>query len=370
MSRFVRKLALDVAPMLVLAGAAITMARDTAPPKARRRWHEPGRGRTATSPRQIPAKGWQDILLRTKSEFLEDQIPMISAGVTFYILLALFPGLGAFVALYGLFADVAQAQRDLQLLSFMLPPDALKLIGEQMIRLATANGGGLSLAFIGGLLLSIWSANGAMKAMMTGLNIAYDETERRNFFKKTLTSLAFTLGLLAFVIVACALLAAQPAIATFVGTRAASVFGAITWPVLALGLMGALAVLYRYGPSRERPRWRWITWGSVAALVLWAAASGLFSIYVGNFAHYDKTYGPLGAVIGFMMWSWISTVVILLGAELNAEIEHQTAMDTTTGAPLPLGLRGATMADTVGAAQGELRRRKPSGRPPRIAKAS
>ncbi|HEY8571188.1 YihY/virulence factor BrkB family protein [Phenylobacterium sp.] len=368
MPRPLRHFALDLAPLLVLAGAGVTLLRDTAPPKAKARWHERGRGREATSPRQIPARGWKDILLRTKTEFQEDQIPMIAAGVTFYTLLAFFPALGAFVALYGLFADAAEAQKHLQLLAFMLPPDALKFIGEQMVRLAAGNEGGLSFAFVSGLLLSIWSANGAMKAMMTGLNIAYDETEKRKFVRKTATSLAFTVSFLLFVLVACGVLAAGPAIETFVGREAVTLFRWISYPLLLVGMAGGLAALYRYGPSRDRAQWRWISWGSVVALLAWIAACAAFSIYVGNFAHYDKTYGPLGAVIGFMMWSWLSTVVILFGAELNAEIEHQTAVDTTTGAPKPLGFRGAKMADTVGAAQDKAR--KPSGRPPKMSKAA
>jgi membrane protein len=241
MPRLLRHLALDVAPLMLLAGAGVTLLRDTAPPQAKARWHERGRGRHAHSPREIPARGWKDILLRTKTEFQEDQIPMIAAGVTFYTLLAFFPALGAFVALYGLFADVAEAQRHLALLSFMLPPDALRFIGEQMVRLAASNEGGLSLAFVTGLLLSIWSANGAVKAMMTGLNIAYDETEKRNFFRKTLTSLAFTVAFLLFVLAACAVLAAGPAIETFIGRGPATLFRWISYPLLLVGLAVGLA---------------------------------------------------------------------------------------------------------------------------------
>jgi membrane protein len=338
----------DVAPFLMLAGAGVALLQE---PGQRRLVRQAGRGRLARSPTQIPARGWKDILLRTWKEFNEDQIPMIAAGVTFFTLLALFPGLGAFVALYGLFADVAEAQRHLQLLAFMLPPDVLKFIGEQMIRLAAAKGGGLSFAFVAGLLASIWSANGAVKALMTGLNIAYEEREKRNLVRRTLTSLAFTLGLLVFAISAIAILAARPAIETFVGERAAMVFGWISWPLLLVGVIVGVALLYRFGPSRELVRWKWISWGSAVAVLTWVAISALFSVYVGNFAHYDRTYGSLGTVIGFMVWLWISSLVILLGAELNSEIEHQTARDSTTGAPQPLGARGAAMADTVGAAQ-------------------
>lgn len=345
----VGKWLLDLAPLVMLAGAGVALLQE---PDQKRRTRQAGRGRLARSPLQIPARGWKDILLRTAKEFSDDQIPMIAAGVTFYTLLALFPGMGAFVALYGLFADVAEAQRHLHLLSFMLPPDALKFIGEQMVRLAAAKGGGLSFAFVFGLLASIWSANGAIKALITGLNIAYEEHEQRSFIRKTLVSLAFTLGFLVFATAAIAILAAGPAIQTFVGERAAMVFSWVSWPVLLVGLIVGLALLYRFGPSRDPVRWKWITWGSAVAVIVWVLLSVLFSIYVGNFAHYDRTYGSLGTVVGFMIWVWLSSLVVLLGAELNSEIEHQTAIDTTTGAPEPMGFRRARMADTLGEAQG------------------
>jgi membrane protein len=342
-------LAWDLAPLLVLAGAGVALLQEPG------RWRvlklERGRGRRAGSPTEIPARGWKDILLRTRREFVSDNIPMIAAGVTFYSLLALFPGIAAFVALYGLFADVADAQRHLQTLSFVLTPDMLKLIGDQMIRLAGADKGGQSLAFVASIAVSIWSANGAVKAMMTGLNIAYDEQETRSFVRKTLVSLAFTLGFLVFVVAGIALLAARPAVEAFVGARAAVLFSWISWPALLAGLMLGLALLYRFGPSRDPVRWRWISWGSVGVVVFWVIVSALFSLYVDNFGHFNKTYGSLGAVIGFMIWIYLSMLVVLAGAELNSEIEHQTGVDTTVGAPRPMGLRGAAMADSVGAAQ-------------------
>ncbi|WP_374472885.1 YihY/virulence factor BrkB family protein [Phenylobacterium sp.] len=314
--------------------------------------NDAARGRQANAPQEIPAKGWKDIVLRTGKEFQNDQIPLVAAGVTFYSLLALFPGIGSFVALYGLFADVGQAQEHLQALSVVLPADVLRFVGEQMLRIAQASDSGLSLAFIGGLLLSLWSANGAMKAMITALNIAYDEHEKRGFIKMILVSLAFTLGFLLFGACAIAVIAAPPAIERIVGGSAAAMFRVITWPALLLALAAGLAVLYRFGPSRHRAKWKWLTWGSAAAIVLWVAVSAAFSIYVANFANYEKTYGSLGAAIGFMMWIYVSSQVILLGAELNSEIEHQTARDTTVGPEKPLGARGAVMADTVGAKQG------------------
>ena len=313
--------------------------------------HDASRGRLAEAPHEIPRKGWKDIFVRAWREFREDQIPLISAGVTFYVLLSLFPALGAFVALYGLFADVATVQEHLQVLAVILPVDALQFFSEQMIRIAESHDSGLSLAFVGGLLLSIWSANGAMKAIIAALNIAYEETEKRKFFAKTATSLAFTLGFLVFAFAAIAVLAAPTAIAPLLGEAAAATFRAISLPGLVAAMGLGLATLYRYGPSRDRMKWRWISWGSGAALLLWLAASAAFSVYVSNFAHYEKTYGSLGAVIGLMMWVYVSVQVILLGAELNSEIEHQTARDTTVGPERPLGERGAVMADTIGAPQ-------------------
>jgi membrane protein len=386
MAKTIRKMA----PWLVLAGVALMPGRagprrarrGPAPPAARRavadsapgvappppglsdepsRAHhthdpaemsDPARGRQAESPQEIPARGWKDILIRTGKEFSQDQIPLVAAGFTFYALLAIFPALGSFVALYGLFADVAQVQAHLQTLAMIVPRDMLQFLGEQMVRISTAGEGGLSLAFLGGLLLSLWSANGATKALITALNIAYDEIETRGFVRKILTSLTFTVGFLLFGVCAVAAIAAPPAIERFMGPGPAALFRWITWPALLASLGLGLALLYRYGPSRERAQWRWISWGSVAALTLWLAASAAFSIYVSNFADYEKTYGSLGAVIGFMMWVYVSGQVVLLGAELNSEIEHQTAKDTTTGPEEPMGRRGAVMADTVGAKQG------------------
>jgi len=346
----------DLAPLAVLASVGVALLRDFSNPRTRsdaaiRAAPEPGRGRRATSPAEIPKRGWKDILVRTRKEFAEDQVPLVAAGVTFYTLLALFPGLAAFVSLYGLFADPAEAREQLRSLYFVLPPAALDFLGEQMVRIAAGDKGRQSLAFAAGLLVSVWSANGAVKALITGLNIAYEEAERRSLLRRTLISLGFTLGFLGFVILAVGLIAARPAVAALAGPSAADLFGWISLPALAIALTLGLALLYRYGPSRDPVRWRWISWGSVGVVAFWLAASALFSLYVDNFANYDKTYGSLGAVIGFMMWIYLSSIVVLAGAELNSEIEHQTAVDTTTGAPRPMGLRGARMADTVGAAQ-------------------
>lgn len=312
---------------------------------------EPGRGRGAEHPGQIPMRGWKDILIRTAREFLDDEAPLVAAGVTFYGLLALFPAIGAFVALWGLFGDVGEAQRNLQSLSTILPGGAITVIGDHMANVRAVHESGLSLAALGGLLLAVWGADGATTALIVGVGIAYDEPDDRGFLKKKLVSLTFTAGFLVFALVAAGVMVGYAAVKARSGADAALAFGAVAWPILFIVLCGGLALLYRHGPSRDRAKWRWITWGSMVAAVIWLGASIGFSLYAANFGSYDKTYGPLGAVVGFMTWIWISSMVVLLGAELNSEIEHQTAKDSTVGRPRRRGRRGAKMADTVGEAQ-------------------
>jgi membrane protein len=233
----------------------------------------------------------------------------------------------------------------------IMPRDALKFVAEQMVRIAGDRTADLSFKFVTTLAVSLWSANAGMKALFHGLNIAYDEREKRKFIKLNLISLAFTVGAIVFVLAAFAAVAVIPVVFSYTGLDA-GLFGILRWPALFIGMVLALAVIYRFGPSRERPRWRWVTVGSVLAAGLWIAGSLLFSWYLANFAHYDRTYGSMGAAIGLITWLWLSAIIVLLGAELNSEIEHQTAVDSTTGAPLPLGDRGATMADTIGEARG------------------
>ncbi|WP_262272447.1 YihY/virulence factor BrkB family protein [Microvirga yunnanensis] len=313
---------------------------------------EPGRGREASAPTEIPAKGW-DILWRTYEEFGQDRLMAVAAGVTYYALLALFPALGALVSIYGLFADPATIQDHLTALSGVLPGGALEIIREQVIRIASAGEGTLGFSFVIGLAVSLWSANAGMKAVFDALNIVYDEEEKRSFVKLNLESLAFTLAAVAFILLALAGIVVLPIVLDFVGLGSGIewLLSLARWPILMAAVVAGLAVLYRYGPSRDKAEWKWVTPGSLVAAVLWLVASMLFSWYVANFGSYNETYGSLGAVIGFMTWIWISSIVVLLGAEINAEMEHQTARDTTVGPDRPLGQRGATMADTVGAAK-------------------
>ena len=312
------------------------------------------RGRAADRPGEIPPRGWKDILVRTYHSLSDDRVTALAAGVTYYILLALFPGITALVSIYGLVADPADIGEHLASLSGTIPSDAISIISGQLHFLASQDEKALGLAFFGGLLVSLWSANAAMKALFDALNVVYGEKEKRNFFILNALSLAFTAGLVLFLVLAMIGIVVIPAILDllYLGSVSELIINLLRWPaMLALVVLG-LAVLYRYGPSRADARWRWISWGSVSAALLWLAVSMLFSWYASNFGGYNKTYGSLGAVIAFMVWSWLSATIVLLGGELNAEIEHQTAKDSTSGGNKPLGTRGAKMADTVGAAQG------------------
>jgi membrane protein len=311
------------------------------------------RGRHADSPTDIPAKGWMDIAWRVYAEINDDRILAVAAGVTFYALLALFPAIGAFVSIYGLFADPGTINDHLASLGGFLPGGAIDVIGEQVKRITGKGTGTLGLALVSGLAISLWSANAGMKAIFDALNVAYGEREKRGFVRLNLQSLAFTLGALVFLAVAITVVVGVPVILKFVGMGK---FGEWLiwlgrWPAMFVIILLALAVLYRYGPSRDTPKWRWVTPGSILAALGWMAFSMLFSWYVGSFGNYNETYGSLGAAIGFLTWVWLSTTIVLVGAELNAEIEHQTKHDTTKGPPQPLGARGAKMADTVGAAR-------------------
>ena len=314
---------------------------------------EKDRGRAAETPTAIPSKGWKDILWRTYEEMNKDRILAVAAGVTYFGLLALFPAVTALVSMYGLFADAATINDHLAVLSGFLPGGATEIIGEQVKRITAQGDTTLGFAFFFGLALSLWSANAGMKAMFDALNVAYDEDEKRGFFALNLRSLTFTLGAIAFILLALGGIVVIPVLLQFVGLGPVAewILWLARWPALLAIIVFGLAVLYRYGPSRDQVEWKWITPGSILAAVVWVAASMLFSWYVSNFANYNETYGSLGAAIGFMTWLWLSTTIVLVGGELNAEIEHQTAKDTTKGPPQPMGSRGATVADTLGEAK-------------------
>ncbi len=279
--------------------------------------NEHGRGRRADSPSDIPLTGWKDIFLRIYQNVGKDRVIAIAAGVTFYSILAIFPAIAALVAIYGLFADPSTISANLDNLSGFLPSGALDVIRDQMNRIASHGKNTLGLTFAFGLLVSLWSANAGIKAIFDALNLVYNEEEKRGLIRLNLISLTFTLLALAFALLAVAAVVAVPVILGYVGLGGAAElilrFG--RWPVLFVLIVLAIAALYRFGPSRAKPKWRWISWGSFVAALAWIIVSVLFSWYAANFGSYDATYGSLGAVIGFMVWLWLSTIVILLGAE-------------------------------------------------------
>jgi membrane protein len=316
------------------------------------RARQSGRGREATKPTQIPWQGWKDILWRVYEEITKDRLLAVAAGVVFFGLLATFPAITAAVSLYGLFASYATINDHLSLLAGIIPAGGFDIVREQIERIVSKGDAKLTFGFIFGLGLALWSANAGMKAIMDALNVIYEEEEKRSFFNLNLVSLSLTFGGIAALLLALGTVVVLPLLFGWLGLSSftETVIAVLRWPALLLLVITGLAVLYRYGPSRTKAKWEWLSVGTFIAALLWLAGSALLSWYLANFANYDATYGSLGAAIGFMMWMWLSSIVILLGAEINAEIEHQTAKDTTL-AKKPLGRRGAAMADTVGEAK-------------------
>lgn len=315
---------------------------------------EPGRGRLAGSPPEIPPDGWKDVLWRTWHEFNRDRVMAIAGGVTFYTLLAIFPAIAAFVSLYGLFFDVDQVSAQLSDLAAFVPASALSLIEGQMVRLATARTDALSLAFVVSLFLSVWTANASMNSLFLGLNVVYGEHEKRNFFYRRIVTYGFTFAGLLFATMATAILVAVPILLRLLGLGE-TLLVPLRWLLLLALTTCVFAVVYRFGPSRRPARWSWVMLGALLAAAAWIMASLGFSWWVNHLAHFDATYGPLGTVMVFMMWIYVSVIVVLIGAELNAEMEHQTARDSTIGRDRPIGARGAAMADSVGPSSGGVR---------------
>ncbi len=308
------------------------------------------RGRHAQTPRDIPAKGWRDIAWRVKDELTADHVSVVSAGVAFFGLLALFPAIATLMSIAGLVMDPTTIEEQLSSVASVLPEDAASILQEQARSVASNSGTGLGLAAIAGFLISLYGASKGMLTLIEGMNIAYDEEEKRGFVKLYAVSFALTLFLVLGLLIALAFTVVVPALLGNLGLPD----GIVTlvewgrWPLLAILTMLGLSVLYRFAPSREDPEWRWVSWGAVVATILWLAGSVAFSVYVRNFGSYSESYGALGGVIILLTWLWLSGYIVLLGAEINSEMEHQTERDTTTGRDRPLGERGAIKADEVG----------------------
>lgn len=309
------------------------------------------RGRDASSPAEIPLVGWRDVLLRVMHEAKLDNLTLIAAGMAFYAMLSVAPTLAVMVSLYGLLVSPEQVLAQIELLSSYLPPDAAATVLSQMQDVATAEqtslGWGMALA----ALISLWSASKAMKSLFGGLNTVYEEYETRSFFHVAAQSLLFTLAGIVMLLLVLSVVALLPVLLNILALPGSSelLVRILSWLLIAVVALFALAVLYRYGPARSKPQWRWVTVGALFALVVWLASSMALSWYVASFDSYQRTYGSLGAVVVLLMWFFLSAYAVLLGGELNSELEHQTEIDSTVGAPKPLGQRGAVVADSVGA---------------------
>lgn len=273
-----------------------------------------------------PKQSMVQILKGTFQAFSDDRTLAVAAGTTFYGLLALFPAIASFVSIYGIFADSGRLAGQLDNLGSVMPGGAVEVIREQLSRITSQGGAALTGAFVIGLLTSVWSANAGIKAIFDALNVAYGVKERRSFFRLNAVALSFTVCFLAVTALAVFLLAAVgPLLERFGSSDVASWAIAIgRWPLLFALLTLAIALLYRFGPSPQDGPWRWLTPGSIFAALAWAIVSSAFSYYAANFGSYNKTYGSLGAAIGLMTWMWLSITVILLGAELNAQIDKST----------------------------------------------
>lgn len=268
--------------------------------------------------------GWKDVMFNVYNGISDDRMLANAAAVAFYTLLALFPGIAALVSIDGLFTNPDSIAQHLDALTGILPGGAIDVIRDQLSRLTAQGPAKLGIGFAIGLAVSLWSANGAIKALFDALNTVYEEKEERGFIRLNAIGFVFTLGFIAALIIALAAVVAAPVALNYLPPMIGNVLDIGRWPLLAVLATFALSCIYRYGPSRPDARWRWISWGSAFAAVGWLAVSWLFSYYAAHFGTFNKTYGSLGAVIGFMMWMWLSVIVILVGGKLNAELRRRS----------------------------------------------
>jgi membrane protein len=324
--------------------------RDDSPDTSTSLANDADRGRGAARPTDIPPKGWLDVGWRTIKRFSDDNVTLIAGGLAMYALLSVFPALAATVSLYGMFSTPGNVINQMSAFAGVLPPGVWDIFNTELQAISKTGQGTLTLAASLGIVVALWSARAAMSSLMTATNIAYREHETRGFIRTTLLSLAFTAGAIVAFLLMLTLGVAIP--------LALAAFGAADWTKAAVGVLriallwsvivSGLAVVYRYAPARKHARWRWVTAGSLIAATLLLSASALFAFYVTNFAGYAKTYGALGGVVVLLMWFFISSMIVIVGAQINAELERQTAKDSTVSRHTPLGQRGAFAANTIG----------------------
>lgn len=304
-------------------------------------------GREARSPWKIPLRGWKEVLLRVKKEISEDSVGLMAAGVAFYWLLAIFPAIVAAISIWGLVADPVEVERLVNAAAETMPAEARAVLNQQLQALVNAPESALGVGTVLGILTSLWSASNGTRSLMGALNVVYDEREKRGFLR--FTAQAFGLLLLALLtgLVATLGVVVLPAVLAALGLQGltAAVARVGRWVLLGVGVLVFLGLVYRYGPSRAQAKWSWVSPGAVLAALLWLGGSALFSVYVGQFGSYNETYGSIAGVVILLLWFWLTAWVVLLGGELNAELERQTAEDSTRGPPEPRGQRGAFVAD-------------------------
>lgn len=320
------------------------------PHAAQRLLHEPGAralGRFANSPAQIAWPGWSAVLRRTLMEMLTDRVALVAAGCAFYATLALFPAISMLISVYGLLSDPTTVVPQLEVLRTLLPPSAFQLIVERVQLLVSKPPGALTTSLLFSTAVTLWSSAAGTKSLLAALNLAYEEREGRSFLRYQALAFTITLCVILGTVLGLSILVALPAALSILGIQQHVLIRLAGFGLLVAAVVAGLSLLYRYGPDRRAPRWQWVTAGSLAATLLWVVASALFSYYVASFATYDATYGPLGTVVAVMMWFYVTAYAVLLGAELNAELELQTVRDSTDGPPRPLGRRGAYVADHV-----------------------
>lgn len=308
------------------------------------------RGRDAWRPRHIDVKGWRDISLRVKTAVAKDNLGLVAAGVAFYLLLAIFPLIAAFLSIYGLIFDPAEAREHVTALAGVLPGEARNLLTQQSEEITSGSRSALGFGALISILITLWSARKGTTAMVIALNIAYKEEDNRSFIGQMLLTLSLTLGLIVFFTLSLAILAVAPVGLQLLGLGAIAevALDALRWPILGLIAVLVLSAMYRFGPDRRAPKVRWLTPGAVLAVIFWLIASGLFSWYVSSFGNYNEMYGAVGAVIILLFWFHLTAFIFLLGAELNSEMEHQTSQDTTVGNDQPMGERNAFVANDLG----------------------
>jgi membrane protein len=306
-------------------------------------------GTEADSPTQIPVRGWREILGRAMRESQEHNIALLAAGVAFFAFLSLFPALIALVTLVGLVADPSQITEQVRGFTVGLPQASQQLVSEQLTAITQSSGGALTVGLVVSLLVALWSASSGTSNLMMAVNLAYDEKEKRSFLKLRGVALLLTLGAVVFLVLTLALIAVVPVVLNAVplGTVGTVLAQVLRWTLLVVLVIAGLTVIYRVAPDRNPPKFRWVTMGSVMAALLWLLGSAGFSLYVNFFGDYNKTYGALAGVIVLLLWLFVTSYVVLLGAEINSETERQTARDTTIGEPQPMGQRGAVVADSL-----------------------